>query len=292
MAILWLGVSSCATVGRALSSSKFDSDATAQELAVKYHPQGRLEDFQYACSTDGPSQRRAIVYLPPSYDSEPERRYPVMYLFHGARGNETSWFDEGYLIGHTDSLYNCGAMAHTIIVSCNMNEYDDDDDAAGSRFKKPFESFFETNGAVESGFMHDVVARVDSLYRTIPDKDHRAVAGLSVGGMQAIYLSAHYPDAFSRIGLFSPFRMAPIRHSRYSSFYSGLKELQKVQFANPPVLYFIGIGRYDFFTNHVEYYRFYLHGHDYPFEFMGTDGGHDWTNWQQYYVHFASELNW
>ena len=281
-------VCSC-SIQKVLTSEKSEY-MSSEEMEQRYSPEGHLESIICKSSAGtGPSERRMLVYLPEDYYST-EKRYPALYIFHGARGNETSWIKDGNILHSSDSLVCSGKMPASIIVMTNMNEYDDDQDAFQSRFKKPIESFFETNGVVESFFVKDVVELVDSLYRTIPDKGHRAIAGLSVGAMQSIYISATYPDVFGYVGLFSPMFKAPIRHSMYSDFYKDLKHKQIEQFSQAPSIYMIGIGRSDFFYLHMKHYRRYLDNCNYPYQYVETGGGHNWTNWKVFYVEFAQKI--
>ena len=276
---------------RALSADK-SAYLTADEMAEKYSAGGIVESRMYKSSVGGPSERRMIVYLPADYYKDSSKSYPVAYVFHGARGNESSWVKDGDMFRIVDSLLATGEMMPSIIVLPNMNQYDDDADGFQSRFKRPMESFFETDGAVETGFPRDVVAFVDSLYRTVPDKKHRAIAGLSIGGIQSIYISAENPDMFGYVGLFSPMYKAPVKHSAYSSFYGykSLKDKQKRQFSDPPELYFIGIGKADIFYHHIRRYRRYLEDNGYRYYYEERAGGHNWANWKVFFTDFLKKL--
>lgn len=260
-------------------------------LMEHFHPEGTLQDVYYRCSTPGPEYRRMLVYLPKGYEENDTTRYPVMYLFHGARGNETSWIIDGNMMAIQDSLVACGKVMPTIIVLTNMNSYVDDDDYANSRFKRPFESFFETDGTAEATFVQDVVSLIDSRYNTVPDKDHRIICGMSLGAMQATYISAANPDTFGYVGLLSPMIQGPIRYSPYSSFYSGLAKKQKVQYSNPPKLHYIEIGRMDPFVEHMKHYRIYLEQRKIPYEFHLVRGAHQWKFWQLYYADFMKRVS-
>ena len=290
----WLAVilctASCSTIRRALTVCKDKPDVTAEEFTKIISPDGILEDITYRCSIDGPSSRRAIVYLPEEYRSDTLKRFSVLYLIHGARGNETSWITEGDIIHCIDSLRRNGLAGQFILVLPNMNQYDDDADFGNSRFKKMTESYFETNGAVESAFMRDVVKYVDSLYRTMPDKKHRAIAGLSIGAMQAMYISAANPDSFGAIGLFSPTPKCPIHKSPYSDFYSGLKGKQKLQFADAPEHYNIYIGHHDIYIQSVDSYKIYLSVNKFPFKYTETAGGHGWNSWKDFSERFIKVI--
>lgn len=240
-------------------------------------------------SVPGPQERRMLVCLPDGYHTC-EERYPVLYLLHGARGNETSWIFKSNILHDIDSLTSAGAMKKTIVVFPNMNQYDDDLDYGTSRIKGAWESFFEVDGTVESAFVKDVVNATDSLFRTIPDKSHRAIAGLSIGGMQTIFISASNPDTFGYVGPFSPMVNSFIRKSTYSDFYKGIKTKLKEQFRDPPVLYWIMVGRMDFFEPHMDSFHHYLNEKGYPHQYYVSRGGHQWNNWKKYSIMFMENL--
>ena len=249
-----------------------------------YEPKGTVEEVMYPCSVPGPTERRMIVYLPEGY-YDSDKRYPVFYLLHGARGYETSWIRKGRMLQITDSLFAGGHAVPSIVVMPNVNQYDDDEDFENSRYKDAFESLFEIDGAVESAFKRDVVDFVDSHYRTIPDKSHRAVAGLSIGGLQSAFLSANFPDTFDYIGLFSPFVSMIPKPGKFNSFYMDLRHKLAKQFsAEPPQEYYIMTGRWDIFRVHIYHYCRYLEHHGFPFKFISTPGGHDWPNWRYFYT--------
>lgn len=280
-------ISSCAEVKSFMSTHSGRPDISAEDLTRQMHPKGTIKEVVYRTSAGiGPTHRRMIVYLPEGYESSPQRRYPVLYLFHGARGNETSWILDGDLVHINDSLLTEGLIQPFITVLPNMNQYDDDEDFGNSRFKRPIESIFGPDGAVEASFTRDVVNTVDSLFRTMPEKRGRAIAGLSIGGLQAINISANHPYTFGAIGLFSPMHKAYIKPSGYSDFYWNLRSKQRIQFDNPPVLYSIYIGKKDIFYFNVEYYRRYMHDNGFPFQYTETRGGHDWTRWRSFYAIF------
>ena len=249
-----------------------------------YVPQGKVVEAWYPCSVKGPTQRRMIVYLPPDYD-ENNQSYPVIYLLHGARGHETVWIQRGQMFQATDSIYNLGQAVQAIVVLPNVNQYNDDKDFENSRYKDAMESLYEIDGTVETGFVKDVVGYVDSHFRTIPDKAHRAICGLSVGALQSIYISADSPDTFDYIGLFSPFWKIIQKPGPDNRFYFGIKKKWKTQFSpNPPKGYYIMTSGGDFFYLHVQNLRRYFDRHGYPYTYIQTTGGHEWYNWTYYYT--------
>ena len=271
------------------AASKYAVNADYPVIKSKYVPKGTLTDVFFPSSEPGITQRRAYVYLPDGYDLS-DCRYPVLYLLHGARGNETVWIDKAEILKDIDSLVLCGAMKPTIVVFPNMNQYNSDSDYGKSRLKSALESFYEVDGTVEKRFIHDVVNATDSMFRTIPVKDSRAVAGLSIGAMQSIYLSANFPDSFGYVGMFSPMVYSFLKPGRDNGFYFRLAHKLETQFADAPSLYLLRIGHRDFFCHTVKGYSRYLDSHGYPYDVKYVSGGHEWYNWRDFCDEFMSML--
>ena len=260
--------------------------AGAPDDGTGYQPVGTVVEDYHPCSVEGPTHRRMIVYLPPGYE-ESDERYPVVYLIHGARGHETVWIRKGRMLQVTDSVYVHDLGVPAIVVMPNLNQYNGARDYENSRLKDAFESLFEIDGTVESAFLRDVVGYVDSHYRTIPDKEHRAICGLSVGALQSAYISANDPTAFGYVGLFSPFWKVITKPGPYNQFYRHFKDKLATQYSpEPPLGYYIMIGKTDFFYPHVKNLRRYMDKMGYAYDYWETKGGHDWYNWTPYLVYF------
>ena len=207
--ILWAACS-CSVMHR----QPTPADHAGPAVYPGYVPRGTVEERIYPSSVPGASHRRMIVYLPEGYQDN-TRRYPVVYLLHGARGYETSWIKKGLMLQLTDSLFAGGYAVPSIVVMPNMNQYDNDADY------------------------------VDAHFRTIPDKAHRAVAGLSIGGLQSAYLSANNPDTFGYVGLFSPVFRANSLPNPFRDFYRKFRKKLQVQFDEPPTRYLLMAGKKD-----------------------------------------------
>ena len=258
-------------------------------IDANYRHQGILEEHLYPCTVDGPRERRMLVYLPAEY-YDTTACYPVFYLLHGAQGNETSWINKGNLLYHIDSLTTHGLMEPSIVVVPNTNQYRSDRDYGKSRIKGALEAFFENDGMVEYAFVNDVVSEVDRTYRTIPEKSARAIGGLSIGALQSIHISANHPDMFDYIGLFSPMVHPVPRPSVHCTFYRQLKQKHKIQFATAPELFWVMIGKTDFFYPRMQAYHHYLERHHYKHQYLTTPGGHQWYNWEAYCSLFMQHL--
>lgn len=285
----WVAVLLIAMLMTACATNRHVANVEYPQLSTNLEYDGILEECTYRCSVEELTERRMLVYLPREYYKSNES-YPVLYLLHGARGNELSWIENGNLLHNIDSLTSAKRMREMIVVLPNVNQYDDDRDYGKSRIKGAVESLFETDGMVEAAFINDVVGTIDSLYRTLPDKQHRAIAGLSIGAMQAMHISANAPDMFGYVGAFSAMVHPVLRRSECSAFYKDLKDKQKIQFATPPLLYCIMIGRCDFYYLRMRCYARYLDKRGYPYELSTFHGGHQWYNWTEFANIFMQRL--
>lgn len=260
-----------------------------RELKTGYEGKGILETVICKSSQPELSERRMFVYLPEDYYNSTES-YPVMYLLHGARGTEVSWIEKGHLLQNVDSLIASGRARPMIVVIPNTNQYDDDIDFRMSRPKPMGEAVLEVDGTVEKLFINDVVDVVDSLYRTVPNKNGRAIAGLSLGALQAIYISANNPNMFGFVGLFSPMVKPVKHHGPDIEFYRELKKKQTVQFADPPTVYWIMAGYWDIFCDSTQLFERYLRTKGYNHYYYLSPGGHSWKNWENYCNMFMERL--
>ena len=154
-------------------------------------PHGDIRMEQYKSSVNG-RVKAAWVYTPPGYDEHPERRYPVLYIQHGAGENETGWFWQGKLNYIADNLIAAGQCREMIIVA-----------NSGYAFEEGRIDMF-LPGDFDRELTRDCIPFIDGKFRTLTDKDSRAVAGLSLGSAQAFSIGLHHrKDLFSWIGVFS-----------------------------------------------------------------------------------------
>ena len=130
-----------------------------------------------------------LVYLPPDYLTS-ERRYPVLYMLHGAGGDYTEWSDS-FLPEWTDELIRTGEIQPMIVVMPDGGE----------------RSYFSnlSNGTRWADYLaYEVVPTIDATYRTVPAAEARAIGGLSGGGLGALALALNHPDLFGAVGGHSP----------------------------------------------------------------------------------------
>jgi enterochelin esterase family protein len=186
----------------------------ADFYAVKNVPHGQLrENLYFSKSTT--TTRRCFVYTPPDYDKDTSKRYPVLYLQHGAGEDETGWCRQGHANLIMDNLIAAGKAKPFIIVMDNGGGIGPrpggpPPKGAGPPAKKgpggPPRFDFSAFAKVMT---EDLIPYIDSSYRTLADQPHRAMAGLSMGGMQTRQITLANLDKFSHIGMFSGGSIAP-----------------------------------------------------------------------------------
>jgi enterochelin esterase family protein len=152
--------------------------------------------------------RRCFVYTPPGYDNNLKVRYPVLYLQHGAGEDETGWIRQGHANFILDNLIAAGQAKPMIIVmdtgyAESPSAPPPQAAAVAPGTPAAFEKMRAATAAFEDVMIKEIIPMVDSTYRTIPDRDHRAMAGLSMGGMQTFQVTMNHLDTFSYIGGFS-----------------------------------------------------------------------------------------
>lgn len=169
-------------------------------------------------------RKQFVVYLPPSYDASSQRRYPVAYYLHGMWGDEWNWVRSGAINRTLDSLV-AGGLPEMIVVMPDGDDgwyttWNNLGNNVECRRSKPPSRQSETVDAYcvpwpkyDDYIARDLVARVDSFYRTIASRSARGIAGLSMGGYGAISLALAYPDVFSAAashsGVVSPLYVGP-----------------------------------------------------------------------------------
>lgn len=232
--------------------------------------------------------RRITIYTPPGYESSNEK-YPVLYLLHGAGGDEEAWISLGRSAQILDNLIAQGKAQPMIMVMPNGNVIQDAAPGEGSKgFYKPQFMIEKTmDGTYEANFM-DIVKFVESNYRVKADKAHRAIAGLSMGGFHSYHISRYYPNMFDYVGLFSAALMP--REDATGKVYNDIDGTLKKQMENGYKLYWIGIGKEDFLYKANQEYRQKLDSMGMKYTYMETDGGHIWKNWRVYLSVYAPLL--
>jgi len=168
---------------------------------------GQVREVWYYSEVTG-SWRHALVYAPPDYDTQTDARYPVLYLQHGGGEDETGWIRQGKANFILDNCIVAGECKPMIVVMAygyakraDSTLADQTNMAFGSA--EMMEAMQEATAAFEDDVTQALIPYIDSTFRTVPDRDHRAMAGLSMGGMQTFQIPLNHLDLFSYIGGFS-----------------------------------------------------------------------------------------
>jgi enterochelin esterase-like enzyme len=160
--------------------------------ALKDVPHGRVQQVLFPSKSTGTS-RRAFVYTPPDYDKNSAKRYPVLYLQHGWGEDETAWSTQGHANLIMDNLIAEGKTKPFIIVMTYGMTNDAKIGSINSFNIAPFETVL----------VNELIPYIDANFRTLSDQPHRAMAGLSMGGMETKTITLKHLDVFSHIGLLS-----------------------------------------------------------------------------------------
>ena len=186
--------------------------------ALKNVPHGDVREVYYYSKTND-AMRHCFIYTPASYDVDLTKRYPVLYLQHGGGENEHGWPEQGKTGLIMDNLIAAGLAEEFIIVMDN-GTWSMPRPAAGERPAarpqggqqarpqggRPGGPMGMPSGwadGFKNTLVNDIIPMVDAKYRTIADKEHRAMAGLSMGAMQTKSITMSTNEVFSKIGLFS-----------------------------------------------------------------------------------------
>lgn len=253
-------------------------------------PHGDVVTTWYHSDSAG-ADRRLSVYLPPCYGKE-DRKYPVLYLLHGSGGDETAWLDLGHVARIMDNLIARGEAEPMIVVMPNGNfskQAAPGETPENLAFRPVMTNMLTDykNGAYEMAFT-EIIGFVDNKYSTIPDRQHRAIAGLSMGGFHSLYIALNYPGWFDYVGLFSAGLMTDLNTDReaYRDEDAKLARLSELGYK----LFWIGIGKDDFLYEANTDFRKRLDSMGFDYIYHESERGHIWANWRQYLLLFVPQL--
>lgn len=160
-------------------------------------PHGKIDTLNYPSQTVGTS-RRALVYTPPGYSSK--EKYPVLYLLHGIGGDEQEWLNGGKPQVILDNLVAAKKVVPMIVVMPNGRAMKDDR-ATGNIFDSAKVRAFAT---FEKDLLNDLIPFIEKKFPVYTDREHRALAGLSMGGGQSLNFGLGHLNRFAWVGSFSP----------------------------------------------------------------------------------------
>jgi len=252
-------------------------------------PHGSVSAVWYNSPTLG-MKRRMMVYTPPSYLENTNTKYPVLYLLHGAGGDENAWIARGPVSAIMDNLVAANKVKEMIVVVTNGYP---EQPAAPNYIPAGFiaqtgEANNMGNGRFEESLVKDVIPFIEKRYRVYTDKMNRAIAGFSMGGLQTQHITNANPDLFDYIGVMS---MGLMDNNRFGNYNKEEHTRQiKSLVAARPKLYWIGIGKDDFLYNSVVNLRKKYDEDGLKYEYHESTGGHTWSNWSLYLTELAPKF--
>jgi enterochelin esterase family protein len=271
-------------------------------FAPKNVPHGAVRQQWYFSKSTG-KWRRIIVYTPPNYDQRTSVRYPVLYLQHGMGENETSWSNQGRENFIMDNLIAAGKTKPMIVVNENgmtgatagagrgrgaapAAARGEGAPAAPAVARGPSRAMLgNTFKEFEEIVCNELIPYIDSTFRTIADKNHRALAGLSMGGAQAIRIGIYHPEKFAYLAGFSPAIGNLDPKSDYDGKLADAAAINK-QFK----LIWLGIGTGDSLHDGVKASHDNLEQAGIRHVWVESSGAHVWTVWRKYLTDLAPRL--
>lgn len=263
-----------------------DTDAQGNLYAVQKVPHGNVANVWYDSPTLGMSRRMA-VYTPAGYEKSKEK-YPVLYLCHGAGGDETAWLEYGRAAQILDNMIASGKCKPMIVVIPNGNPMCAA--APGAWDAGLYQA--SMSGAPVQGMkgiasipeaFPDIMKYMEKNYRIKKGAANTAMCGLSMGGGHTFQTTNMYPDKFGYIGLFSG--AMGVKNNPEAA-----KKVETLFTKYQPKLYFVACGTADPIVKGSYDYVDFLQENNFPVQVLWTGGAHTWKNWRDYLVIFAGQL--
>tara|TARA_R110000868_G_scaffold408293_1_gene690929 strand:- start:13414 stop:14247 length:834 start_codon:yes stop_codon:yes gene_type:complete len=227
-------------------------------------PSGKIETITYPSNTVG-NDRLATIYTPPGYSKT--KKYPVLYLLHGIGGDHEEWLNGGNPQVILDNLYSEGKLEPMIVVMPNGRAMKDDR-AEGNIFDpEKVEAF----AAFEKDLLDDLIPFIEKNFPVRKDSEHRALAGLSMGGGQSLNFGLGNLDVFNWVGGFSS---APNTKAPEELVPNPEEAKEKLK------LIWISCGDEDGLMNFSKRTSDYLEANNVPHIFYVEPGGHDFEVWK------------
>jgi enterochelin esterase-like enzyme len=258
--------------------------ASAQEIA-KQAPEGfdqaradiakgKIDSIQYPSKTVG-VKRKALVYTPPGFSKK--KKYPVLYLLHGIGGDEKEWLRGANPQVILDNLYAEGKIEPMIVIMPNGRAMKNDR-AVGNMFDPEKVEAFAN---FEKDLLNDLIPFVEKKYPVLTDREHRAIAGLSMGGGQSLNFGLGNLDQFAWVGGFSS---APNTKAPEVLVPDSEEAKEKLE------LLWISCGVDDGLLSFSQRTHEYLFRHDVPHIYYLEPGGHDFKVWKNGLYMFSQFL--
>ena len=245
-------------------------------------PHGGIDQRWYS-SKAIQATRRVFVYTPPDY-ARSNARYPVLYLLHGAGGDESGWTENGRVNLILDNLIAEGKLKPLVVVMPYGNAY-----PPSSPLAEGADAMRRQRDLFHRDLIEDLIPFVQTNYRVYGDREHRAIAGLSLGGAQALGIGLSHIDLFSRVAGFSP-AMGAVTSPQAGGldFKTLLADSQRVN--SRVALLWVGCGTEDTLFESVKQFAGQLQASGVKHTFKVTEGAHTWHVWRRYLSEVAPLL--
>jgi enterochelin esterase-like enzyme len=235
---------------------------------------GRLEVFEYNSTVTG-TRRKAQVYLPSGYSSV--KKYPVLYLLHGIGGNEYEWTDYVKAQAIIDNLIATGRAVPMIVVLPNGRAMVDDRSPANPFNPENVKAFAD----FERDLLGSLIPAIQARYSTLSDREHRALAGLSMGGGQTLNFGLGHLDSFAWLGAFS---CAPNTKPPAELLPNPTAARARLK------LLYLSCGNKDGLINFSQAVHVYAKEHDLPHIWNVDDHAHDGETWGSNLYRFTQRI--
>ena len=235
---------------------------------------GKLKYEKYKSTTVG-TTRRALVYTPPGYNKN--TKYPVLYLLHGIGGDENEWLNGGNPQVILDNLYAEGKIEPMIVVMPNGRAMKDDSNEGNIMAPDKVQAF----ATFERDLLDDLIPFIEKKYPVLTDREHRAIAGLSMGGGQSLNFGLGNLDKFAWVGGFSS---APNTKPAKELVPNPEEAKEKLK------LLWISCGTSDGLLTYSKRTHDYLFQNDVPHIYYLEPGGHDFKVWKNGLYMFSQFL--
>lgn len=239
---------------------------------LKDVPHGSIH-MNYYASTQTGRMKLCYVYAPPGYEKNLEKRYPVLYLQHGGGENEIGWIWQGKIGNIMDNLLAEGKCKEMLIV---MN--------TGYSFR-PDGSSHPQMGSFDEEIVWDCIPFIERNYRTLSKRDARAMAGLSMGGIQTQKTVFHNPELFAWAGIFSGGLTIKNEEDDYTSILYDPKNFRELF-----QMLYVACGKQDGFYEQTLNNITDAQNHGIPLEVFIEKGYHDWTFWRHCVTDFLKKV--
>ncbi len=251
-------------------------------------PHGQIRQVWYSSNTLG-VQRRMHVYTPPGYDAG-SARYPVFYLLHGGGDEDSGWSTIGRAGFILDNLIAAGKARPMIVVMPNGSLPRPANLPTIAPGEQPSAEYVAAMAALRNRFtdemMKEIVPCVEKSFRALVGREHRAIAGLSMGGGQTLQVVVANPDQFAHVGVWSAGigRDAAEWESRNAAFLDNPKINEWIK------RFSICVGDEDFALTGSKALAETLTKHGIRNDLHTSGGGHTWINWRRYLHETAQTL--